>query len=272
MEKGDVKKASSLIMIAVFAFLMLFFTLGYFVFFPTVIKVQLIELEKKAELPDLTINSVTDGSFEKQLEDYMCDHITQRPFLIALSIKVNKILGRTYQRGIYIADDGYLIRESHFTEDDAREYAAAVSTLAEECEVPVDLLIIPESGIMLRDKLPLDVTHRTFDEADKNAELLAELVSDKVNVCYAKEPIQELIDEGTQAYYRTDHHWTTDCAKAVYEWYTERIGLEHPNTEYEIHSIPDSYGHIYSLLPQLGMQSEEIRYYVNPKGEYNDLP
>ena len=268
MEKGDVKKASSLMMCAVFVVFLLFFAVGYFFFIPSVIYIPIIEQEQRHTLPELSLQSITDGSFESGLEVYMCENITQRVELIALNYTVNKLLGKTSQKGIHITHDGYFIRDSHFTRDDAERYAEEVSNFADDCGVQVDLLIVPEAGIMLRDKLDTDIQCRTFEEADMNVGYLSELVSDKVNVFYAKEPIQKVIDSGTQAFYRTDHHWTTECAKSVFEWYAEKTSLTLPDIEYEIHSVPGFYGHIYSLLPMFFIESDELHYYINPKGKY----
>ena len=268
MQKGDVKKASALMMIAVFAGFLTVFTLGYFVFLPTVVYIPLIEQEQKHQPPTLSLQGVIDGSFEEELETYMCESITQRSDLIALSNSVNRLLGKTYQNGIFFADDGYFIRESHFTEEAAERFSEGLGRFADECPVPIDLLIVPEAGIMLRDKLGNEAERSSFDEADRNVEYLTESVSDKVNVYYAKEPVQQVIDRGIQAYYRTDHHWTTECAKAVFEWYAEKTGLSLTDTEYEYHSVPDFYGHIYGLVPSFFAEGDELHYYTNPNGKY----
>lgn len=267
MEKGDVKKASALMMSAVFIGFLLYFVVGYFAIMPSY--VSYVENRRLAHMPELSASSLADGSFEKGLEGYLSDHLTSRNELVRLQVDISRAMGRNYQRGVYLSDDGYYIRESHLTKESAALFAEALNEFAEESDAEVDLLVIPETGIMLRDKIPYDYLTRSFDKAEESVEFLSELLSEKVNFYYAKEPVRELIDSGVQAFYRTDHHWTTECVKAVFDWYADKSGLAVPEIEYEKHEVKGYYGVLYSLAPSLFAEGDVLNYYTNPDGKYS---
>ena len=79
MQKGDVKKASALMMCTVFVGFLLMFAVGCIAI--PFQGINAVEQRNYAEKPKLDAESLKDGSFMTGLEDYLKDRLILRPQL-----------------------------------------------------------------------------------------------------------------------------------------------------------------------------------------------
>ncbi len=78
--------------------------------------------------------------------------------------------------------------------------------------------------------LSIDFSHANADQ------IMDALISNRVNVF----DLRQLAIEKEDCFYRTDHHWTTDTAFAVFEKIAEKLHLDYPS-DYNEYVVPQSF-------------------------------
>ena len=184
--------------------------------------------------PGLTWSSLISGEFAKKYEDYLSDQFVGRDGWITLKTGFERAMLKQESEDVYFAKDDYLI-EAHtgvFTTDKAEHniqtLGAFFAQLSERYD-PAHLtcIVAPNAVDILRDKLPAFA--QPYDEEaylSKIRDALPEgvwLDSSEVLRAYR----DEAAEDGTknEVYYRTDHHWKTGAAYAVYRAWLEQKGL-----------------------------------------------
>lgn len=263
MEKGDVKKASSLMMCAVFAGFLLFFAAG-FIMLPYQ-GVNYTEQRDYAKMPELTFDALNDGTFTEGLESYLTDHLVLREELVTLSSDLGAVFGRTLPELAYKGSGGqYFLRYRENTEGMNRTLEA-FAAYAEKQTVPVDLLLIPDAELMLSEQLPAGAVN---DDQEASVRKIVDSLNGCMNICSAEEKLALMKEQGKQLYYKTDHHWTTDCAKEVFEWYMEQSGQKLRDVSYKENTVEGFYGSLYSSAPSFFASPDTLKYYTNESGSY----
>jgi len=263
MEKGDIGKASALMMTAVFAGFLLFFAVG-FITMPFQ-GVNYTEQRLYAPKPKCSFESVINGEFEQGMEDYLSDHIILREELITLKHDLSSVFGRTLPKIAYKGKDGqYFLRYREYTQG-MEATISAFRSLAREQKVPVDMLLVPDATVMLPELLPGCAVN---DDQQASAEKIISALKDDVNIYYAYDRLKELKAQGMQLYYKTDQHWTTDCAKDIFEWYMRQSGQQLKEISYTKQETPDFYGNLYTASPSFFSEPDKVAYYAADGGEY----
>jgi hypothetical protein len=178
------------------------------------------------QVPELTVDHLLSGKFQKDLENYLRDQICFRDGWITVKTAIQKVCGDTDIGGAYVGSDGYDFEKITPEEVDEKQLARnvqAVSDYFSEASAQIDkdrisFLLVPTAGLVMADKLPKNA--RLFDQSaylDQVENALADY-----NVIDVRETLLDHKDE--YLYYRTDHHWTTDGAYLAYEKWCERTG------------------------------------------------
>ena len=270
MLKKDIKrnKLSCKIMVAYFTAFLAFFTLG------TIIAPdrEFSENENRnlAGKPELTAQKVFSGEFDTAAEDYMSDQILMKDGLMSLKTTSDYIFGKSFQNGVYFSEDGYLLQR--FTEDKVNldKNLAAINGFADTQAASgrrVDMLLVPNSICINADKLPAGAV--TDDQRDTMT-YVGQNISRNVTLFDPTELISGLQARGTQAYYRTDHHWTSPAAKYTAESWLMAAGLPYRGgSEYTYNEVGGFYGTLWSKAPAPFIPSENFGYFTDPRGEYS---
>jgi len=150
-----------------------------------------------------TLETVRDGKFMEDFEDYISDQFPLRDGWIQLKAVTEKTLGKQENNKAYFGTDGQTLF-AHFpevTDEELAQRVGYVNALAENVDLPVYFSIIPDKSYVWADRLPENAPNvddgSTIDKA-------AALCGDKVNWIDLKDALS-----GDDAFYRTDHHWTT---------------------------------------------------------------
>lgn len=210
-----------------------------------------------AQRPTVRAESVINGSFQSDYEEYLNDQFPFRNGWICLKTSAERLLLKRESKDIYFAEDGYLI-EKHtgsFETDTARRNIAALAEFvqhyAEQFEEPhLSVLVIPNAVDILQDKLP------PFASPGGGNDYLKELAKTlPENVWFdAGRILQAHAEEAL--YYRTDHHWKTLAAFYVYRAWADRQGYTPPKlTDYEICTVTDSFEG--TVQAKLGISTRE---------------
>lgn len=204
-----------------------------------------------AQRPAINVEEILSGQFEADYEAYLADQFFLRDHWIGLKTAVERLALRREIKGIYLADDGYLI-ERHagvFSTERARENSAVLAQFVQKYHHRFDagrlsVMLIPNAVCILRDKLP---PFAPPDDTERYLRGIAESLPgdvwlDAAGILRAH--------AGEDLFYRTDHHWRTLAAFYVYQaWKEERGDLPPQRSDYEIKTVTDRFeGTIQSKL------------------------
>ncbi|MCD7820536.1 MAG: hypothetical protein LUH07_16035 [Lachnospiraceae bacterium] len=182
-------------------------------------------LEKRylAQFPDLSLDSLLDGSFGEDFEEYLSDQFPGRSFFVGCYSYYSLFLGNNGANGVYYGKDGYLINEPVSVNDSSlsRNLSTLIS-LAENIDLPTTLIAVPSTGYIYEEKLP-DL-HENYEDDLFFEQILSDTENTNLNFLDLREVFLEAKDS-TQLYYRTDHHWTTEGAYLAYQSFCSESGL-----------------------------------------------
>ena len=224
------RQSSGLLLVCVFALLVLVLDAAFVIggdrdYSPT-------ENRALQQRPPLTAQGLISGRFERRFEDYVADQFPLRDGWIRVKSTLDRLMGRVEAGGVYLGGDGYLIRD--FVPPDEASFAETLAALrafsARHGDLGQYMLIAPSAVTVLRDQLPPYAP--AGDEGAFIDRLADGLSGTNLAVIDPRAALTALSARG-QAYYRTDHHWTTDGAWAAYLELARTAGLSGERTPYE---------------------------------------
>ena len=178
---------------------------------------EMSELENRylQKPPKFSVETVTDGTFMEQAEDYVADHIAGRDFWVAAKAWCERLSGKRENNGVYFGKQDTLLNrvDTPAWEDTPAQAGVSakqglltrlgfVDTLAGNVSVPVYLGIIPSSSAIWADRLPAGAP--TADEFSLIDQMYFQSGASTIDMAGAL-----AAHSGEDIYYRTDHHWTS---------------------------------------------------------------
>lgn len=185
-----------------------------------------------AQMPEVTVASVLDGTFESDYETYLTDQFVGRDGWIGMKTAVERAMLKKESKDIYFAEDNYLI-EKHtgsFTSDTAELNLRVIGQFAQQYQEifgteHMTFMVVPNAVAILKDKLPAFAS--PYDE-EEYLQQIADVLPEGTWFD-AGEVLREHSSE--EIYYRTDHHWTTKAAFYVYQAWASSQGFTVPAEE-----------------------------------------
>ena len=177
-------------------------------------------MEKRylAKAPDFSTDPLLDGSWGKQADAYLIDHIPERNLFVGLNAYCEKLLGRQKLSDIWELD-GKLVRSPVDPASGAMERNVdALNRFAKGLEVPVSLALVPSCGFALGAP---EYAEEPLLDAIYNR---SELENLDLRECYRGRP---------ELFYSTDHHWTSAGAFEAYKVMMNTWGIT-PEMEYTV--------------------------------------
>lgn len=177
-----------------------------------------------ASAPDLKLNQIASGGFEKQFETYENDQFPLRDLWITLKAGADRLIGKVEENGVLLGKNGYLMEE--FKAPSQTQYDSTVQAMTDFAQRHSELkqyaLIAPNSVNILKDKLPafapvadqnvwLDRLRTSFTDAG--------VTFIDVRASFRDHKMEDL-------YYHTDHHWTTQGAYYAYLQAADAMGID----------------------------------------------
>ena len=181
------------------------------------------ELENRTlqQLPAVTWNDIVTNQWMQDYESYTKDQFALRDTWIDLKSRAESLLLKTENNDIWYGSEGYLF-PALMTVDD-KQYQRNLEALTAMCERHpgmVDVMIVPTSSLVLRDKLP---AFAPLVDEDAYLDEIAAALSQSANVIDLRPVLAPHAEE--YIFYRTDHHWTTLGAYYAYDAYAASKGL-----------------------------------------------
>lgn len=227
-----------------------------------------------AQSPEVDTESIMNGEFQDKLESYLSDQMPLRDGLYSLKVDYERLMLKTYQNGVYFADDGYLIQE--YTENQAQidKNVGFINTFAQKVDVPVTFMLVPTASSVLSDKLPAGCLN---DDQMKTVERVKGELDGSINFVCPYDELKEAangVEEEVQVFYRTDHHWNANGAAEGYLTLMKSLGLQpskaYLSGAYDYQTIKrEFYGTLYSKAPSALQKADTFFAPTNPAGQYS---
>ncbi|CEN21433.1 DHHW family protein [Paraclostridium sordellii] len=227
--------------------IMFLLTIFAFVCLNTIIKdKEFSENENRIlqQKPKFTFDRLFEGRYTKKYEKYTVDQIVGRDGFIKVKTKVDWLLGKNSENGVYKGKDGYLIENFNKPNKEyLKENIKAINKFANKHkDINQYMLIAPNSVNILSDKLP---NFAPVYDQDKYLEELDKSIDNKVKFINVSDSLKEHKNE--YIYYKTDHHWTTLGAYYAFLDFANQAGLDVNPNGYEKYRVSnDFYGTLYS--------------------------
>ena len=193
-----------------------------------------------ASFPKLTLSSIADGTFMKNFETYMSDQFVLRDRMISLKSYFDRLSGMRESNGVYIADDGFLIEKpSKYTAKKAKAMTKSINSFMKKYpEITKMVAISPNASYIYSEKLPSGIElHSQYSELKGILNRLEGENYSFLNVTKALKNAKEKSD----VFYRTDHHWTTRGAYAVFKAIADRWNLDRSQVKYKFLTVSSDF-------------------------------
>ena len=230
------------------------------------------EMENRylAQKPKMTVDSLLateeNQKYSYKYESYVNDQFIGRDGWITLKSISESALGKIENNGIVYGKDHYLFENYQSTNEERIEKNTGfVKTFLEQYgdRTDITMTIIPSSYAILEELLPAGL--HNVDQQDWAGRISDEIGSGAAWLDLF--PVMEQAASNGQAYYRTDHHWTTYGAYCGYRAFVESRGLkavELSALEPLQHEVPDFYGSYYSKCKLFSTVPDVITWYDIP--------
>lgn len=166
-----------------------------------------------AEFPTFTAQSFFSGDFGEEFEVYLSDHTPFRNMWVGLNSYYNLCLGNPLSNGIYHCDNGYLVNDPPVT-DRLDTNINVIAEFAADTAPPVTVLIAPSTGYIVGDTLPNK--HIIYKDDEYFSFIKDTLKDNGVAFVDVRDEFKEAYSNGTDVYYKTDHHWSSEGAYIAY--------------------------------------------------------
>ena len=178
-----------------------------------------------AQAPELSVQTLTDGSFLKDLSDYTADQFPARDFWMSLNLRFQQLLGQKEAGGVYLGDDHYLMQiPSAPNEVQLERNLQAISDFGQRHrDLNTVVSIVPNAVTIHSDKLPDNAPVR-----DQLADL-QNIRSSLRNVTFRDVTENMTAHSTEELFYRTDHHWTSLGAYRAFEVIAPSLGIQAPS-------------------------------------------
>ncbi len=219
--------------------------------------------------PKLSWSSVASGNYMSQYEEYQADQFFGRNAWRSLKVALSRLGGSREENGVFIGKSGQLMEDIAVPDQSAlRENLKAIQEFAGKYpDIPVNMLLVPDSANILEDKLPALAV--TADQNQYMSQVKKEL-GDSVTWIDAASVLRKHTDE--KLYYKTDHHWTAKGAYYVFQEAAKALDIQESDAGgYVSYPVSTDFNGVLASKSgcRLG-EKEEIDIYV-PQTSDNDV-
>lgn len=189
-----------------------------------------------ASFPKLTLSSIADGSFMKSFETYMADQFIMRDSLISAKTYLDRLSGKKEENGVYIGEDGFLIeKQSPYSKKKVKALTKSINTFMKKYPYVNKMVAIsPNASYVYSDKLPKNV--EVSDQYDQLTKIMNSLDGKNYRFLNVSKALLEA-KKKHQVFYKTDHHWTTRGAAAVFKAIADKWGLNDGKVKYSFLTV-----------------------------------
>ena len=184
------------------------------------------------ERPVLNLQTILNGRYESQMEEYLSDQIIGREKWVSGKSLTEAALGIRDINGVYLCEDGRVVEritESQFNWTQFGKNLQQIEqlqTMLQEEKISVDLMMVPTAAYIYKETLPQNAM--LFDE-DKAFRQAKKALGD--HLLDLRKPF--LAEDMRNTFFKTDHHWTGYGAFLAYKEYMYHLGSSNSDLSYE---------------------------------------
>ena len=171
---------------------------------------------------------------------------------------------------MYNCKNGYLINKPVSTENNLDKNIGAVADFAKSIDTPTTVMLVPSTGYIVDDVLP--TFHDKYNDDEDISKISSTLSKDKIGFVDLRERFKSEYKNGSQLYYKTDHHWTTKGAYTGYRELCKALGVTPiDDSTLKKDSYPGFYGTTYSSSGFWLTPPDNIEIWNNPKNSDRNI-
>lgn len=222
------------------------------------------------KFPDTNVEKVLSGDFGSEFETFFADQFPQRNTWVGLNAYTALAEGNNGAGGVYNCKNGYLINKPVSTENNLDKNIGAVADFAKSIDTPTTVMLVPSTGYIVDDVLP--TFHDKYNDDEDISKISSTLSKDKIGFVDLRERFKSEYKNGSQLYYKTDHHWTTKGAYTGYQELCKALGITPiDDSTLKKDSYPDFYGTTYSSSGFWLTPPDNIEIWNNPKNSDRNI-
>lgn len=222
------------------------------------------------KFPDTNVEKVLSGEFGSEFETFFADQFPQRNTWVGLNAYTALAEGNNGASGVYNCKNGYLINKPVSTDNNLDKNVGAVVDFAKTIDAPTTVMLVPSTGYIADDVLP--TFHDKYNDDEDISRISSTLSKDKIGFVDLRERFKSEYKNGSQLYYKTDHHWTTKGAYTGYQELCKALGITPiDDSTLKKDSYPDFYGTTYSSSGFWLTPPDNIEIWSNPKNSDKNI-
>lgn len=222
------------------------------------------------KFPDTNVEKVLSGEFGSEFETFFADQFPQRNTWVGLNAYTALAEGNNGASGVYNCKNGYLINKPVSTDNNLDKNVSAVVDFAKTIDAPTTVMLVPSTGYIADDVLP--TFHDKYNDDEDISKISSTLSKEKIGFVDLRERFKSEYKNGSQLYYKTDHHWTTKGAYTGYQELCKALGITPiDDSTLKKDSYPDFYGTTYSSSGFWLTPPDNIEIWSNPKNSDKNI-
>ena len=224
-----------------------------------------LENRKLAQMPVFSVKTLLNGKWQDDFSTYLQDQVALRDGWINLESAVNALaFGKTEESGILNGKDGWMFTKlftvSTDTEKQLGKNISAVTNFAQRYPGRVTFLLAPSASDIYPEMLPANAP--MVDEDAMLDDIFAQVQASGADVIDMRDDYRANKDQ--YLYFKTDHHWTAEGAKVGFDALMTAMNEDIPQVSYNIETVKDFHGSLYSKAPTDFSAADEMHFYTNP--------
>ena len=254
------------------AFVFLIFIFGMAIWFLLSPKSDYSSAEKRylQQFPDASIENISNGTFGEEFESFFADQFPMRNLWVGFNAYYSLYTGNNGANGVYNCKNDYLINVPVTTDNNLDKNLGVITKFKNSIDVPMTVMLAPSTGYIADDVLPN--IHNTYNDDEYFENAGRTLEQNGIEFVDLRESFKEEYKNGTQLYYKTDHHWTTAGAYTAYTKLCESLGTTPtPKDSFDIKSYDGFYGTTYSTSGFLLTPADSIEVWENPANTESNI-
>lgn len=222
------------------------------------------------KFPDANVEKVLSGEFGSEFETFFADRFPQRNTWVGINAYTTLAEGNNGASGVYNCKNGYLINKPVSTDNNLDKNVGAVVDFAKKIDAPTTVMLVPSTGYIADDVLP--TFHDKYNDDEDISKISSTLSKDKIGFVDLRERFKSEYKNGSQLYYKTDHHWTTKGAYTGYQELCKALGVTPiDDSTLKKDSYPDFYGTTYSSSGFWLTPPDNIEIWSNPNNSSKNI-
>ena len=222
------------------------------------------------KFPDANVEKVLSGDFGSEFETFFADQFPQRNTWVGINAYTTLAEGNNGASGVYNCKNGCLINKPVSTDNNLDKNVGAVVDFAKTIDAPTTVMLVPSTGYIADDVLP--TFHDKYNDDEDISRISSTLSKDKIGFVDLRERFKSEYKNGSQLYYKTDHHWTTKGAYTGYQELCKALGITPiDDSTLKKDSYPDFYGTTYSSSGFWLTPPDNIEIWSNPNNSSKNI-